>query len=1371
MKLSILSFILTLGLIFINFFLTQSLFAQSKTNGSNPMPEFEPGEVLFLLKDNASLGKVDYPNARMGVSGLDQVLQEFGVEKLEILFPYLEDYAGKSLPNLRNAYTGEDIQLANLQRTFKVKLPEKEQFKMYELIQALNESDEVVYAEPNYIFSNQVTEPSFQPLIRDTHPFSKNESFVPNDPLFSSQEGIQRHQIDQVWQTNRGNGKSVIAVIDTGIDYNHPDLAANIWTNPKESANPNNNDTDANGFVDDFRGWDFINNDNDPMDDNMHGTHVAGILAAVCDNGIGIAGVNCNAKIMPIKALQSSGRGDASTLAQAILYAANNGATVINMSFGGYAESITMRNALAFAYSKAVLVAAAGNDGRCIGPGRCPDGLLGAPMFPAAYSFVIGVQENGAGQIGNFSNFDQDGPVFSRYPDLWNYEIKATGISVLSTIPNGQYRALNGTSMAAPYVAGAVSLYMEERPEDSKELLFGNLINSAEGGVLKLYASLNTNPEPRLEFVTFEIEDSEGGDGDGRPDAGETIDIIGTVRNTWGQSNGVYMALSFQEFEDTTVVEFLKDTVFVGSISPYALRKNESEPFQLKLRNDLVHDRDISLKISIWDIDGRGNIEQDLVITVYNRTKVGGLIDRDVTWTADREYLVVENVLVSENATLSISPGTQIYIEGEKSINISGKLIANGTFDSLIKFVGLNQNYSSNISGIKGSNIDLDFCEFKFLNGVIFLQGQSSIKNTRFFENKTNFALPTIGGSDISKSVFFNNRETSFSVNGSGNFNHNLVANNTGNGNYTFFQAAIIANYLDNIEKFKGNTFINKEFPEQGKRNNFQLRIRGNRSFYDISKNYFGSGDSITIQRTIFDFFIDSRDAIGKFTPIKKIPSSEVHGHVWKILVNGIDAQDEFNLLDPLGVGRQKVEVYFNREMDKTRPPFVSMGVRFPYTQTAISQDGLWNEAGDIYTAYLEVGVGTGDGINRLRVEGARDLEWFDIPMEDSRFNVLVDAAGSLSGDFFATPGLGKINLDWASPESEVPDLLGYNMYRYQYIQVGDTLLPSDTLQINRQLLNQEHFEDLEVIPGQQYFYTYRIVRTNLTESDNSKVISSVALTAEKGDVNGDLKVDVLDVVSTISHIIGENPRPFIEEAADINEDGTINVLDVVQIISKILNPSSASTEFGSLNLAKATLLVDQEGMVLDSNEPIAGLQLEVKNWKKGTPYTIHEDFRQFESIQYETDSSLVLLLFNFGGNVIPDGKIPLLSFEGAMPEVLAITTAGERGKPILTTVNYRSPEQQRPEHFQVFQNSPNPFSQSTTIHFTISAPSDVTLLVYSIMGETLITETQSHQSAGKYSFEVQGNGMKREVYLYRVLVKGADGVQMSSAKKMMYIP
>jgi hypothetical protein len=223
--------------------------------------------------------------------------------------------------------------------------------------------------------------------------------------------------------------------------------------------------------------------------------------------------------------------------------------------------------------------------------------------------------------------------------------------------------------MAAPYVAGAVSLYLEERATDSKELLFGNLINSAQNGELRLKNALAIVPEPRLEFVTFEIDDKEGGDGDKRPDAGETIKIIGKVRNTWGQADSVFMALSFQEFEDTTTVDLLIDSVFVGSISPYATRKNESNPFKVKLRNNLAHDRDISLKVIVWDVNGKNRIEEKLTLTVYNKTKVGGLIDKNTTWIADREYLVVENMRVAENATLTIEPGTTITFFGEAPSN------------------------------------------------------------------------------------------------------------------------------------------------------------------------------------------------------------------------------------------------------------------------------------------------------------------------------------------------------------------------------------------------------------------------------------------------------------------------------------------------------------------------------------------------------------------------------------------------------------------------------------------------------------------------------------------------------------------------------
>ena len=200
---------------------------------------------------------------------------------------------------------------------------------------------------------------------------------------------ITATNIDDVWDTeSTGNGSQIIAILDTGVDYIHPDLEENIWINEAELNGIEGYDDDENGYIDDIRGWDFHHQTNTPLDDNMHGTHVAGIAGAVGNNGIGIAGAAWDVKLMPLKVFQASGIGDAATIAQGIEYAYMNGATVLNMSFGSFAESFTMKAALENAYSTAILVAAAGNNGVAIGP------CMGcAPFYPAAYSFIVGVED------------------------------------------------------------------------------------------------------------------------------------------------------------------------------------------------------------------------------------------------------------------------------------------------------------------------------------------------------------------------------------------------------------------------------------------------------------------------------------------------------------------------------------------------------------------------------------------------------------------------------------------------------------------------------------------------------------------------------------------------------------------------------------------------------------------------------------------------------------------------------------------------------------------------------------------------------------------------------------------------------------------
>ena len=310
-----------------------------------------------------------------------------------------------------------------------------------------------------------------------------------------------------------------------------------------------------------------------PEDDNMHGTHVAGIAAAVSDNEIGIAGASWYAKIMPIKVFQSSGRGDAATISEGIEYAYQNGATILNMSFGGYSESITMRLAAENAYAYATLVAAAGNDGLCIGPGLCPDMKLGRRMFPGAWTYVIGVE---AGT--KWSNYDQDGPIFSKWSSLANYEVKAPGTAIMSTVPNGGYRALSGTSMSSPLVAGAIALYNNQKPDDSKELLFGNLINTSDSWI-NIKEAIDVVPNPVLKVLNGELIDTTSTNNykDGQADAGETIYIKPTIKNYWSATDDVYVSIEWKEFEDTSKAKLIDSVLFLGSVGSYATLANNDK--------------------------------------------------------------------------------------------------------------------------------------------------------------------------------------------------------------------------------------------------------------------------------------------------------------------------------------------------------------------------------------------------------------------------------------------------------------------------------------------------------------------------------------------------------------------------------------------------------------------------------------------------------------------------------------------------------------------------------------------------------------------------------------------------------------------------
>jgi len=502
---------------------------------------------------------------------------------------------------------------------------------------------------------------------------------------------------------NKGGDPGIIvAVIDTGVDYDHEDLNDNIWTNNGEIPD-NGIDDDANGYIDDYYGVNIITGQGNGDDDNGHGTHVAGIVAAK-NNNVGVVGIAYNVKIMPIKAGSHSGFFNQADIARAVLYAYEMGAEVVNMSFGGPSTTIAVQDALSIAYNRCVLVAAAGNLGFPNEPvDGCPLPVI--PHYPGALSYVLGVMSVGeTGMESAFTNWD------GKEYTISEYEVYAPGEDIMSTLPNDQYGKLSGTSMASPVVAAMAAILRGEFTDRDKyptKFIYGQLASTSEyyadccmpsihqrhnlPQIVNLDSALTKLPKPKVTVQTYKafdsVELSDKNNGDGVIDAGETIALGLTLRNQWGMSENTLVTLDTKSSISPEIsdpyIEIVNETVNYGSVGTYStqdcgkimtdgLHTGWEDPFIIKVADNCPNDYQITFNISIECENGL-DPEDDhiytseeeeyfpyLILAVRNGVILPSIIDEDMVLTKDNLYIIPNATVIQEGVTVRVEPGTNI---------------------------------------------------------------------------------------------------------------------------------------------------------------------------------------------------------------------------------------------------------------------------------------------------------------------------------------------------------------------------------------------------------------------------------------------------------------------------------------------------------------------------------------------------------------------------------------------------------------------------------------------------------------------------------------------------------------------------------------
>ena len=961
---------------------------------------------------------------------------------------------------------------------------------------------------------------------------------VSSNPNYGIQHHHGTHRVPDGWEYISHEGKNpggspdvVIAVIDTGVDYNHLDLRNNIWVNPAEIPD-NGIDDDNNGYVDDIYGWDCVGNDNDPMDDNGHGTHVAGIAAAE-NNNIGGVGVAYNCKIMVLKAGNSSGYFNNSDIAEAIQYAYMNGASVINMSFGGSNVSVAVEEALENAYSTAVLVAAAGNDAYCNQPG-CKEHLITRPMYPAAFPYVIGVMSTNCDDnaISSFSNYDHN-PYNS-----FEYEVYAIGERILSCWPGNKYAQLNGTSMAAPTVSGVAALLRSMYPDRNtytNKYIQAQIVNTGTlnpyyqstkelddaHSVVNLYEALTQLPKPNVNLYDYFIDDSiainRNNNENGVIDSGETVRLYVSLRNHGGIASNVYVSIDTYRGDvgDESMVDpyftFVNSTIQLSDIGTYSVRESGDKYFEIVVGANCPNDYLVDFNIRFTyenGLDDKDNM-------VYNGNGVAQFnvsrgfylperISESITYKADKLYIVGQDVIIPEGVTVTFEEGCRIQFYNDTEyykspdIIVYGTLNLNGTKDNMIQIYP-SERHSICECELRG-NVYINYVDI--INSVIsaesiknsYLRVQGDIYgNVYRYENGMQVGNHSFSQLVLSAEIFENNyvEITAWRTSSSVSYakNNFLVITRA-------FCTMFGSLYFDNNVLVN----INKGYQSSSDYDFFFSAL-------ELNNNKFMSSNDLTLQ-SIVPLLIGGRVAnnnefsnltkkyanqvISGYMDASGNPTIDIYGSLadasllWPYVVSVEMFDKDGNPITTVGKEEIKVRVTFNRPMDVNAGTFLTFGTIEPYGDYRIDgeyiSDTVWEGT---YT--LKAQIENGQNFIKVNNAWAAEDQTKTVFGEYQLHEFTIDTTAALSMNLIANPLENGIELNFVQDDYDT--LLGYNVYRStekdgNYVKLNPAIILPDELT----------FLDENAEPGKTYWYTYTVVLTDFTESNPAGKVQATAM-------------------------------------------------------------------------------------------------------------------------------------------------------------------------------------------------------------------------------------------------------------------------------------